>query len=42
VLIYLEPEAQERLLERFHFALRPGGRLWLGSAEIIGRRTDLF
>ena len=42
VLIYLEPSAQERLLERFHFALRPGGTLWLGSAETIGRRTDLF
>ncbi|HUP41919.1 MAG TPA: chemotaxis protein CheB, partial [Thermoanaerobaculia bacterium] len=42
VLIYLEPAAQERLLERFHFALRPGGTLWLGAAETIGRRTDLF
>jgi two-component system CheB/CheR fusion protein len=42
VLIYLEPAAQERLLERFHFALRPDGRLWLGAAETIGRRTDLF
>jgi two-component system, chemotaxis family, CheB/CheR fusion protein len=42
VLIYLVPSAQERLLERFHFALRPGGTLWLGSAETIGRRTDLF
>ncbi|MFP3941093.1 MAG: CheR family methyltransferase [Thermoanaerobaculia bacterium] len=42
VLIYLEPLAQERLLERFHFALRPGGTLWLGTAETIGRRTDLF
>ncbi|HEX6201742.1 MAG TPA: CheR family methyltransferase, partial [Thermoanaerobaculia bacterium] len=42
VLIYLEPAAQERLLERFHFALRPGGMLWLGAAETVGRRTDLF
>jgi two-component system CheB/CheR fusion protein len=42
VLIYLEPEAQERLLERFHFALRPEGALWLGASETIGRRTDLF
>ena len=42
VLIYLELPAQERLLERFHFALRPGGALWLGAAETIGRRTDLF
>lgn len=42
VLIYLEPEAQERLLERFHFALQPRGALWLGASETIGRRTDLF
>ena len=42
LLIYLEPEAQERLLERFHFALRPQGALWLGASETIGRRTDLF
>lgn len=42
VLIYLQPHAQERLLERFHFALRPGGVLWLGSSETIGRRTELF
>jgi two-component system CheB/CheR fusion protein len=42
VLIYLDLAAQERLLERFHFALRPGGTLWLGTAETVGRRTDLF
>ncbi|HSL84370.1 MAG TPA: CheR family methyltransferase, partial [Thermoanaerobaculia bacterium] len=42
VLIYLDLAAQERLLERFHFALRPGGTLWLGDAETVGRRTDLF
>ncbi len=42
VLIYLQPEAQERLLERFHFALQPRGALWLGASETIGRRTDLF
>ncbi|HVS62902.1 MAG TPA: CheR family methyltransferase [Thermoanaerobaculia bacterium] len=42
VLIYLDSAAQERLLERFHFALRPGGTLWLGVAETIGRRSDLF
>ncbi len=42
VLIYLEPAVQERLLERFHFALRPGGTLWLGAAETIGRCTKFF
>ncbi len=42
VLIYLEEQAQDRLIELFHFSLRPGGILWLGSAETIGRRGDLF
>lgn len=42
VLIYLEPAAQEGMLERFHFSLRPQGTLWLGASETIGRRADLF
>src|SRR5215467_9042627 len=33
VLIYLNRPAQERLLETFHFALRPGGYLFLGQSE---------
>lgn len=33
VLIYLNREAQERLLAMFHFGLRSGGYLWLGSSE---------
>src|SRR5690606_21047643 len=42
VLIYLRSHAQERLVEGFHFSLRPGGVLWLGGSETIGRRTELF
>src|SRR5690606_39046417 len=42
LLIYLEPEMQSRLLDLFHFALRDGGCLFLGSAENIGRRRDMF
>ena len=42
VLIYIEPEPQRRALALFHFALREGGRLFLGSAETIGRADDLF
>ena len=42
MLIYIEPEAQRRALALFHFALREGGRLFLGSAETIGRADDLF
>lgn len=33
VLIYLNRSAQERVLETFHFALRPGSYLFLGSSE---------
>ena len=36
LLIYLRPEAQERVLSLFHFALREGGVLFLGSAEGVG------
>ena len=35
LLIYLRPDAQARVLEAFHFALRPGGVLLLGSAENV-------
>ncbi|HKV80661.1 MAG TPA: CheR family methyltransferase [Candidatus Sulfotelmatobacter sp.] len=33
LLIYIDRQAQERLLETFHFALKPGGYLFLGSSE---------
>src|SRR4029077_10797464 len=33
LLIYLRPEAQERVLALFHFALCEGGILFLGTAE---------
>ena len=33
LLIYLDRDVQTRLLEMFHFALRPGGYLFLGSSE---------
>ncbi len=36
LLIYLRPEAQEKVVSLFHFALRGGGILLLGSAETIG------
>ncbi|QEL26013.1 PAS domain S-box protein [Bosea sp. F3-2] len=41
-LIYLEPEAQHRVIGQCHFALRPDGHLFLGNAETIGRHDDLF
>ncbi|WP_295880300.1 CheR family methyltransferase [uncultured Thiohalocapsa sp.] len=42
VLIYLKPEAQEQVIARFHFALNPGGYLFLGTAESVGSNKDLF
>ena len=42
VLIYIDPAAQRSILELFHFGLGDGGSLFLGSAETIGARTDLF
>jgi two-component system CheB/CheR fusion protein len=42
LFIYLEPQAQQACVERFHFALRPRGVLWLGSSETVNRHTDLF
>lgn len=41
-LIYLETEAQQRIIALFHFALRQGGHLILGNAETIGRHEELF
>ncbi len=42
LLIYLEPEAQRKLLSIFHYSLNSGGVLFLGSAETIGGANDLF
>jgi two-component system CheB/CheR fusion protein len=36
LLIYLQAEAQERVMETFHYALRPGGLLFLGASESAG------
>jgi len=42
LLIYLEPDAQEKCVTLFHYALRPGGYLFLGNAESPGRMSALF
>lgn len=42
LLIYLEQQVQRKIIAMFHFALREGGFLFLGSAESIGDREDLF
>ncbi|HMA09456.1 MAG TPA: CheR family methyltransferase, partial [Ramlibacter sp.] len=42
LLIYLNREAQKRVFEIFHFALVPGGRLFLGSSETTEDAGALF
>jgi two-component system, chemotaxis family, CheB/CheR fusion protein len=42
VLIYLNRAVQQHLIETFHFALRPGGYLFLGASETPESRADLF
>ncbi|SBV90517.1 CheB methylesterase:MCP methyltransferase, CheR-type [uncultured Alphaproteobacteria bacterium] len=42
LLIYLRPEAQERVLMLFHFALSEGGLLLLGNSETVGKIEDRF
>ncbi len=41
-LIYLEPEAQEKSITLFHYALKEGGFLFLGNAETVGRKSAVF
>lgn len=42
LLIYLNRQMQDRVLEIFHFALRPDGYLLLGSAESADNLPTLF
>jgi two-component system CheB/CheR fusion protein len=42
VLIYLGTELQKRLMNVFHYALRPTGYLMLGHAETIGPNSNLY
>jgi two-component system CheB/CheR fusion protein len=42
LLIYLNRDIQQRVLETFHFALKPGGYLFLGSSESAEPVDELF
>ncbi|HEY4207482.1 MAG TPA: CheR family methyltransferase [Puia sp.] len=42
VLIYMEHAAQKKIMQAFHYALRPSKYLLLGKSETIGSSTDLF
>ena len=42
LLIYFDAALQRRLLPLFHYSLRPGGVLMLGSSETVGTFSRLF
>lgn len=42
LLIYLDRGIHSSVLDNFHFALRPGGYLFLGCSESVDTAADLF
>jgi two-component system CheB/CheR fusion protein len=42
LLIYLNADVQKKLIPLFHYALNPGGGLFLGTSETVGEFVPLF
>jgi two-component system, chemotaxis family, CheB/CheR fusion protein len=42
LLIYLDAQAQHKILPLFHYALKPNGVLLLGTSETVGEYDQLF
>ncbi|WP_292529212.1 CheR family methyltransferase, partial [Mesorhizobium sp.] len=42
LLIYFGSNIQNRVVPIFHYALKPGGYLFLGTSESVGQHDDLF
>ncbi len=42
LLIYMDRELQKKLIPLFHYALNPGGFLFLGPSETLGEFDNLF
>ena len=42
LLIYMDGDLQKKLIPLFHYALVPGGFLFLGTSETVGDSSDLF
>jgi len=42
MLIYLNSDLQKKLIPLFHYALNPGGFLFLGTSETVGEFVHLF
>ncbi|MBK8754964.1 MAG: PAS domain-containing protein [Candidatus Competibacteraceae bacterium] len=42
LMIYLNGDLQKKLIPLFHYALNPGGFLFLGTSETVGEFSQLF
>jgi two-component system CheB/CheR fusion protein len=42
LLIYMTQDAQNRIISLFAYSMNPGGILFLGSSETLGRLSDMF
>ncbi len=42
LLIYMSGDLQRKLIPLFHYAMNPGGFLFLGTSETVGEFMDLF
>ncbi len=42
LLIYMSGELQQKIIPLFHYALNPGGFLFLGTSETVGEYANLF
>ena len=42
LMIYMGGDLQKKLIPLFHYALNPGGTLFLGTSETVGEFDDLF
>ena len=42
VMIYFDKQTRDSLIKRFHSATEPGGYLFIGHSETIGREQSLY
>lgn len=42
LLIYMDADLQKKIIPLFHYALNPGGILFLGNSETIGEYAEIF
>jgi chemotaxis protein methyltransferase CheR len=42
VMIYFDQPTRDNLVQKFHRALEPGGYLFIGHSETLGREQSLF